>query len=160
MNNQQFNNQQPHQPHQPQHQYVPQLIQEPQQAQQAPQAQTTYSNEGQMPQGHTQQPQVNSVDGLTKVEVVLDSESLQILKDANAQFGESIVNLGIKMMAETEIYKNYMMKAEVKKAALPVPQEQQNAQGNGTMSLSGTPQSVPAQTAQAPQTSAGGFQAW
>ena len=150
MNNQQFNNQQPQQ------QYVPQLIQEPQQAQQG---QTTYSNEGQMPQGHTQQPQVNSVDGLTKVEVVLDSESLQILKDANAQFGESIVNLGIKMMAETEIYKNYMMKAEVKKAALPVPQEQQNTQGNGTMSLSGTPQSVPVQTSQT-QTPAGGFQAW
>lgn len=47
---------------------------------------------------------------LMQVTVILDSEALQIINNASAVHGESIVNLGIKLFAKTNIYKEFMMK--------------------------------------------------
>ena len=99
-------------------------IQQPMQqpSQQPSQQPPIYSNESDMHsqtgyQVNNQPHQQNSLDisELTKVECLLDKDSMKILTDAHAQFSESIINLGIKMFARSDIYKEYMLKEEIKK---------------------------------------------
>ena len=74
-------------------------LQHQQQQQQTHVAQSsTYSSEPTM--------QTNASDEvLTKVNVILDKESLKIIQEASNVHAESIVNLGIKLFAKTNIYK-------------------------------------------------------
>ncbi len=118
-------------------------------AQQAP----VYSNEQQM----QNQQVVNPTAELTKVEVVLDPEAIKILQEASAQFGESIVNLGIKMFAKTDVYKDFMLKEEYK-IVQSNGTEIQNTNDN-TMSLS-TPVVTPVQNNTPAASSGPGFQQW
>lgn len=72
-----------------------------------PQAQTAYSSE----------PQMNTTAGdevLAKVTVALDKEAMAIIQEASAIHGETIVNLGIKLFAKTNMYKEFMVKQEFK----------------------------------------------
>ncbi|RLA81354.1 MAG: hypothetical protein DRG78_09310 [Epsilonproteobacteria bacterium] len=55
-----------------------------------------------------------SDEQLTQVTVVLDKESLKIIKEASTVHAESIVNLGIKLFAKTNIYKEFMLKSDFK----------------------------------------------
>jgi len=77
---------------------------------QAPQqAYTAPTNE------HQPLPQTNTIptaplDDSVVVSVRLDKESIEILNMASPLFSESIVNLGVKMMAGTEVFKAYMLK--------------------------------------------------
>ena len=86
------------------HQYPPA---QPQAVPTQPQAQTTYSSE----------PQMNTTAGdeiLSKVTVALDKEAMTIIQEASAIHGETIVNLGIKLFAKTNMYKEFMLKQEFK----------------------------------------------
>jgi len=99
---------------------------QPNQYSQPPQ-QPVYSNEQQMPTGQGIQPNSTTplnTEGITKVECILDNNSLKILQESHPEFAESIINLGIKMVAESDIYKSYMIKDEFKK--LCVTQESSN----------------------------------
>jgi len=65
---------------------------------------------------HMQNVQNNQTQsqGLRQVAVHLDEESQKILNNASAVFGESIINLGIKLVALTPAYQNLMLKDEFK----------------------------------------------
>jgi len=49
---------------------------------------------------------------LSKVTVALDKDAMKIITEASAIHGESIVNLGIKLFAKTNMYKEFMLKKE------------------------------------------------
>lgn len=60
------------------------------------------------------EPEMNITAGderLTKVTVMLDQEALEIIQNASAVNSEAIVNLGIKLFAKTNVYKEFMVKA-------------------------------------------------
>jgi hypothetical protein len=85
---------------QPQAPYQAPVSQVPQQPQS-----TSFSSE----------PRMNTNAGneeLVKVAVVLDKESVKILQEASGVHAESIVNLGIKLFAKTNIYKEFMLKPD------------------------------------------------
>ena len=79
--------------------------------------QAPVSQAPQQPQANSfsSEPRMNSsagVEELTKVAVVLDKESIKILQEASGVHAESIVNLGIKLFAKTNIYKEFMLKPD------------------------------------------------
>lgn len=79
--------------------------------------QAPVSQAPQQPQSNSfsSEPKMNQNAGneeLTKVAVVLDKESIKILQEASGVHAESIVNLGIKLFARTNIYKEFMLKPD------------------------------------------------
>ena len=61
------------------------------------------------------QPQPDISDDATNVITLkLDGESLKLLLDANEIFRETIVNLGIKLASETQVYKQYFKKESMR----------------------------------------------
>lgn len=61
------------------------------------------------------QPQPDTSDDATNVITLkLDGESLKLLLDANEIFRETIVNLGIKLASETQVYKQYFKKESMR----------------------------------------------
>jgi hypothetical protein len=113
----------------------------PQQAQQAQQP-VQYSNEPAMNnQAGVQQNNstiLNNPTELTRVEMLLDKESIRIIQEASPQFGESIVNLGIKLFSETEVYKQYMQKEELRN----ISNISNESVGSDTSSISSTNNSL------------------
>ncbi len=66
---------------------------------------------------YSSEPQMNSTAGdevLSKVTVALDKDAMTIIQEASAIHGETIVNLGIKLFAKTNMYKEFMVKQEFK----------------------------------------------
>jgi len=159
------------------------------QPQQAPVA-TQFSNEGQMtypaqhpgqypgqpgqpaqvaqPAQHNTVPMAQNTplnaEGIQKVEVLLDKESIKILQEAHGQFGEAIVNLGIKMFAETDVYKTYMLREEFKKLITTGDiSETGDSQSLSAMSLTpniGTEQPTNTTKQTASTSNGGNFAAW
>lgn len=76
------------------------------QPQQPPQQAQAYSSEPSM-ENHIEV-------GSQTVSVTLDPEALKIIQQASQLNGETIINLGIKMFAKTNVYKEFMLKAEFK----------------------------------------------
>lgn len=84
----------------------PQPPQQAQPAQQAQQPQQAYSNEQEMV--------THAEAGSQTVTTVLDAEAFKIIQQASQLHGEAIINLGIKMLAKTNMYKEFMLKPEFK----------------------------------------------
>ena len=55
-----------------------------------------------------------SDDATNVITLKLDGESLKLLMDANEIFRETIVNIGIKLAAETPVYKQYFKKESLR----------------------------------------------
>ncbi len=55
-----------------------------------------------------------SDDATNVITLKLDGESLKLLMDANEIFRETIVNIGIKLAAETSVYKQYFKKESLR----------------------------------------------
>jgi len=124
-----------------------------------PPQQPAYSNEQQMPTGQGIQSNPLNTEGITKVECILDTNSLKILQEAHPEFAESIINLGIKMVGESDVYKSYMIRDEFKKQ--DSKQDKVSNENKTTLSLNDTQtnkiinDSVPAKP-----TKTAGFAAW
>ena len=119
------------------------------------QPQSTYSSE----------PAMNTnagVEGLINVSVILDKESLKIIQEASSVHAESIVNLGIKLFAKTNIYKEFMLKQDFQQL------EQSTEDLQSLTDITATPSTSPvpttAQKAQTTTTSvsgqSSGFASW
>lgn len=85
----------------------PVMAQVPQQPTQPTTPQPTYSSESTMNTTASQ-------ENLHKVETILDSESFQILQKVSSIHAQTIVALGIKLFAKTNLYKEFMVKDEHK----------------------------------------------
>lgn len=117
----------------------------------------------------TQQPQqpTNQVPGLTPVNVNLDDESLKIIQTSSGVFAEAIINLGIKLVSKTNVYKEFMIKDEFKKATETETEDIETAisvsEVSNTTTSSNTTMSNTTnapQPASAPATPSGGFSSW
>ena len=129
----------------------PPFLQPPVQPQQAQQVQQPQEQPAQQP---AQQQLPNNIKQVT---VILDEESLTILKDAYPQFADSIINCGIKMFADTEMYKKYMLDLKnVQKGQSALETTVQSA----TQSTSNNVNAQPPDTQAAPAAPAGGFSSW
>ena len=80
--------------------------QQQQQQQQPQQPQNNYSNEQSM--------NVDSNEEGFKITVVLDKEAMGILQQTSAIHQESLINLGIKLFAKTNIYKEFLLRPDFK----------------------------------------------
>ena len=80
----------------------------PPMAQPTPQPQqSSYSTESKM------QP-MDAPNGAYRVQLLLDEESIKLLQQVSPVFTDAIINAGIKMMAKTNVFKEYMLKQEHK----------------------------------------------
>lgn len=98
---------------------------------------------------------------LVKVTVMLDQESLQIIQEASAVHSESIVNLGIKLFAKTNVYKEFMLKESNK--PMDVKTEDIASQVEAKADVVPTPtSSAPTSSSEIPASTgtAGGFTSW
>ena len=108
-------------------------------------------------------------NGMTNVSVILDKESLKIIQEASEVYAHTIVNMGIKLFAKTNAYKEFMKYQDFKDldtstedlagivdiaAAASTPQPQTGVQTPNA----GNSGSVGGPTA--PKASAGGFTSW
>ena len=66
-----------------------------------------YSSESQMTSTAGQ-------EQLHKIETILDNEAYQILQQASSVHAQSIVAMGIKLFAKTNLYKEFMLKEDYK----------------------------------------------
>ena len=126
---------------------------------------TQQAPQQQAPQQFSSEQQMHTNAGneeVHKVEVLLDPESAKILSQVNAIHQASILNLGIKLFAKTNMYKEFMLKEDFKS----LEQETENLQemtdlsagpsSQPTVSVSGAGASPATATAPA----AGGFTSW
>lgn len=100
---------------------------------------------------------------LTNVTVMLDKESLRIIKEASAVHSESIVNLGIKLFAKTNVYKEFMLKP----GAVPLDTKTEDLQTLTEAVAGMTDTNVPTTSSAAESAASaastapsGGFQTW
>jgi hypothetical protein len=128
--------------------YVAPQPQQPQQPQQ-------YSNEAAMTT-------TAGNETATQITLSLDNEAFKILTEASGLHAESIVNLGIKLFAKTNIYKEFMLKPDFKTLTpetedlitavdISVSPAAEPVQSSTTKSASTTAPAAPA---------AGGFASW
>jgi len=118
-----------------------------------------YQDQVAQQQVQNQQPQ--NIQGVQKVECLLDTQSVKVISEAHPEFAEAIINLGIKMVAESSMYQTYMIKDEFKNN-----QSNQSIENTSTLDLSNTsPSNSPTVTNQTnsntvQQPSAQTFAAW
>ena len=96
-----------------------------------------------------------------KVSVTLDKEAMKILEESSLNFQETIVNLGIKLFAKTNVYKEYMLKADFK----TLEQETSDLQETVAVDISQpapqvTTSNSKTATTTAPAQASGGFTSW
>ena len=118
---------------------------------------------------YSSEPKMNTTAGdevLSKVTVALDKESMNIVQEASALYGETIVNAGIKLFAKTNMYKEFMVKQEFKAIKQSTEDIITMTDVAGaveavvaTASTATTPGSMTPNT-MTPPASSGGFSAW
>jgi hypothetical protein len=113
---------------------------------------------------HQPLPQTNTVptaplDDSVVVSVRLDKESIEILNMASPLFSESIVNLGIKMMAGTEVFKAYMLKDRSMHTVSAAPIDGTSSPVQN-ISAGVQPQAQSTAPAPTPVAAGGGFSKW
>ena len=117
--------------------------------------QPQYSTESKMAQAPEQ--------GITPVNVNLDADSLRILQECSPIYHQVIVNMGIQLLAKTNMYKEYMLLAEYSKHDKSSEPLEQTMDVSAAVAQSQVQQPQPqsqntATPAAAPK--AGGFTAW
>ena len=125
---------------------------QPQPQQQAP---AQYSSEAQMNANAGQ-------EQLHKIETVLDNDAYQILQQASSVHAQSIVALGIKLFAKTNLYKEFMLKEDYKTLEVGTEDivEETSVQVATTAptQMATTSKTTPSAATSSP--SAGGFTSW
>ena len=93
---------------------------QPQEMQTQPAQQQQYQQQPQpqpQPNNFSSEPKMTQATGKEEVKQVgvnLDAESIKIIGEAGAIFGETIVNMGIRLFAKTNVYKEFMLKVDHK----------------------------------------------
>ena len=113
-----------------------------------------YSTENQMMAATANQEQLH------KIETVLDNESFQILQQVSSIHAQSIVAMGIKLFAKTNLYKEFMLKEDYKTLDNTTEDlvEETNVQSAAVVGPKTTSSSTPSATAAG--STAAGFTAW